>query len=389
MTSEEFLERVRALLPAIRKRAPEAERLRRLPDETFKDFQETGLFRCLQARRYEGYELHPTTFFRTILDLSAVCGSTGWIFGVLGVHNWQLSLFPLRAQEDVWGEDTSIQISSSYAPTGNIEPVAGGFRVSGRWAFSSGCDHCQWVFLGGIVPRGRDDAPTDMRTFLLPRRDYDIDDNWYVAGLSGSGSKTIVVADAFVPEHRTHAFTDARDGTSPGLTHNPAPLYRIPFACLFSHAVSAPAIGVAHGALNTFREQAAERITKLDNRKVAEDPFTHYRLADAATIIEAVRTRLLRSFDELMADVQAGRDMALARRARYRWEAASAVHASVQAVDRLFEASGGRAIFLDNPLQRAFRDVHAMRAHGANNPERAASVLGQFEFGLPSRELFI
>jgi 3-hydroxy-9,10-secoandrosta-1,3,5(10)-triene-9,17-dione monooxygenase len=389
MTPEAFRERVRALLPAIRERAADAERLRRLPDETFNDFQAAGLFRCLQPGRYGGYELHPKTFYEATLDLSAICGSTGWVFGVLGVHNWQLALFPPQAQEEVWGEDTSVQLSSSYAPTGSIERVDGGFRVRGRWSFSSGCDHCQWALLGGIVPRQHDDEPTDMRTFLLPRQDYDIDDNWYVAGLSGSGSKDIVVEDAFVPAHRTHAFRDARDGTSPGLTHNPAPLYRIPFVCVFSHAVSAPAIGVALGALRTFREQAAARVTKLDNRKVAEDPFTHYRLAEASTLIDGVRTRLLQSFDEFMAAAQDGRDIPLARRARCRWEAASAVQTSVQAVDRLFEASGGRAIFLSNPLQRAFRDVHAMRAHGANNPERAASVLGQFEFGLPSRELFI
>ena len=389
MTSEEFLSRVQALHPTLRERAPHTERLRRLPDETFKEFQEAGVFRCIQPARFGGYELDPATFFQAVIDTSAVCGSSGWVFGIVSIHNWQLALFPLQAQEEVWGDDSSIQLSSSYAPTGTVTPVDGGFQVRGRWSFSSGCDYCHWVLLCGIVPRGHADAPTDMRVFLLPRNDYAIDDNWYVSGLSGSGSKDIVVEDAFVPEYRTLSFIDMRDGNSPGLAHNPAPLYRIPFGSMFPYAVAAPAIGVAQGALDVFREQARTRVTKLDNKKVAEDPFTHQRLAEAAATIDAARERLFTCFEELMAYAGAAREIPLERRARYRWDAANAVACSVRATDQIFEASGGRAIFLDNPIQRAFRDVHAMRAHGTNNPEKAASIFGRSELGLPNRELVI
>jgi 3-hydroxy-9,10-secoandrosta-1,3,5(10)-triene-9,17-dione monooxygenase len=145
MTPEAYLDRVRALLPVLRERAPDAEKLRRLPEETFNDFQEAGLFRCIQPKRYEGYELDPETFYQAIIEVSAVCGSSGWILGVIGVHNWHMALFPPQAQEDVWGEDTSIQISTSLAPTGTVERVDGGFRLRGRWSFSSGCDYCRWA----------------------------------------------------------------------------------------------------------------------------------------------------------------------------------------------------------------------------------------------------
>ncbi len=133
MTPDAYLARVRALLPTLRARAAHAEQLRRLPDETFKDFQEAGLFRCLQPKRYEGYELDPGTFYQAIMEVGTVCGSSAWILGVIGVHNWHLALFPPRAQEDVWGEDTSIQVSTALAPTGTVERVGGGFRLRGRW----------------------------------------------------------------------------------------------------------------------------------------------------------------------------------------------------------------------------------------------------------------
>src|SRR5215467_8586251 len=194
MTPEAYLDRVRALLPALRERASHAEKLRRLPEETFDDFQKAGLFRCIQPKRWKGYELDPETFYQAIVEVSAVCGSSGWILGVIGVHNWHLALFPPQAQEDFWGEDTSVQLSTSLAPTGTVERADGGFRLRGRWFFSSMCDHCQWAVLGGMAPPAAGvDGPAAMRTFLVPRRDYAIEDNWHVMGLSGTGSKALLV----------------------------------------------------------------------------------------------------------------------------------------------------------------------------------------------------
>jgi 3-hydroxy-9,10-secoandrosta-1,3,5(10)-triene-9,17-dione monooxygenase len=170
MTPDDFLGRVRDLVPTIRERTARAERLRRLPDETLADFQEAGLFRAMQPKRYGGFELDPGTFYQGVMEVAAVCGSTGWIFAVMGAHNWHLALFPPQAQQDVWGEDDSVQLSTSLAPTGKVERVDGGFRISGRWSFSSGCDFCQWVVLGGIAPTREPGGPPDARTFLLRAR---------------------------------------------------------------------------------------------------------------------------------------------------------------------------------------------------------------------------
>src|SRR5215470_2294444 len=276
MTPEAYLDRVRDLLPVLRERAAEAERLRRLPEETFRDFQEAGLFRALQPKRYGGYELDPATFYQAVMEVGGVCGSSAWILGVIGVHNWHLALFPPQAQEDVWGKDTSVQMSTSLAPTGSVERVAGGFRLRGRWSFSSACDYCQWAVLGGLVPPDRQGDPPDMRTFLVPRSDYAIDDNWYVMGLSGTGSKDIVVDEAFVPEYRTHSFRDAFYLTNPGVVVNDGPLYRLPFGIVFPNCIASPAIGAALGALNAFREQTKTRVSPRDQSRVAEDPFIQF-----------------------------------------------------------------------------------------------------------------
>jgi 3-hydroxy-9,10-secoandrosta-1,3,5(10)-triene-9,17-dione monooxygenase len=387
MTPEAYLERVRALLPALRERAADMEHLRRLPDETLKDFQAAGLFRALQPKRYDGYELDPGVFYQAVMEIGTVCGSSAWILGVIGVHNWQLALFPAQAQEDVWGEDTSTQFSTSLAPTGSVERVDSGYRLRGRWSFSSGCDFCQWAVLGGVVPASRAGEPPDRLALLLPRQDYTIDDNWQVIGLCGTGSKDVVVEEAFVPEYRTFSYREAFELCSPGLAVNPGPLYRLPFGCVFPYGISAPAIGVALGALQHFRDEAKTRVWTRDGARVAEDPFIQFRLAEAAAEVDAARERMLRCFADMMQRARDGQVIPLEHRARYRWEAAQGVAWSVHAVDRLFEASGGRAIFLNNPIQRAWRDVHAMRAHAGNNPDKMAAIFGRSEFGLPPQDL--
>ena len=389
MNAETYLDTVRTLLPEIAARAADCEAQRRLPDETFKAFQETGLMRAVQPARWGGHELPPPVLYEALTEVAAACPSSAWFLGVVGIHNWQLGLFPEEAQADVWGEDTSVQLSSSYAPTGRVETAPGGFRLSGRWSFSSGCDHCQWVLLGGIAP-GEGPAP-DMRTFLVPRSDYAIDDNWHVAGLAGTGSKDIVIEDAFVPEHRTHRFIDAYNFASPGQALNDGPVYRLPFGCVFAFCVAVPAIGAAQGALDAYRSEMREKVAVYDGGKVADDPLAQRRIAEATVEIDAGRAELREVWGALWALAEAGEPIPLDLRARARWTSANLVQRGMKAVDLLFDASGGRAIYLHNPIQRFFRDVHAMRAHAINNPDKASRIFGHTELhpGTPPPEFFL
>lgn len=387
MTPEAYLDRVRALIPDIRARVESAEQLRRLPDETFKAFQEAGLLRAVQPKRYGGYELDLATFYQAVIEVGAVCASSAWILGVVGIHNWQLALFPEQAQEDVWGEDTSIQLSTSLSPTGHVERAGDGFRLHGRWSFSSGCDFCQWVLLSGVIPPEAAGGAPEPSIFLLPRQDYEIDDNWDVIGLCATGSKDIVVKDALVPGYRVFSLREAFEIRSPGLVVHDAPLYRLPFSVVFSHAVSTPAVGVALGALAAFRERTKTRVRSRDQASVAEDPFIHMHLSETTADVEAWRDRILHNLRSMLHHVRVGQTLSHAQRARYRWDTAHAASISVRAVDRLFTASGGRAIFRSNPIQRAWRDVHAIRAHAGNDLEKIAPILGRIELDLPPQDL--
>ena len=193
--------------------------------------------------------------------------------------------------------------------------------------------------------------------------------------------------EAFVPEYRTHSYLEAFHLRNPGAVVNDGPLYRLHFGSIFPNSISAPAIGVALGALEAFREQSQGRVNLRDGSRLTEDPFTQFRLAESAAEVSSAYDRMRGNMSEMMALASAGKEIPLTRRARYRWDSAKAVDWSMRAVDRLMEASGGRGIFLSNPIQRAWRDIHAMRAHIGNNPERAAAVFGRPEFGLPPTDI--
>ena len=195
------LAEVAELRPTLRDRAQETEDARRIPAESIKALQQSGFFRLLQPKRYGGFEADPVAFYTAVKMLAGACGSTGWVSSILGIHPWNVALFDDRAQQEVWGEDQDTLISSSYAPMGKSEIVEGGYRLSGKWSFSSGCDHGTWALLGG--PAFKDGKPVDFLTYLVPISDYTINDVWRTVGLRGTGSNDIVVDDVFVPEHRS------------------------------------------------------------------------------------------------------------------------------------------------------------------------------------------
>ena len=389
MTPDELRARAVALQPVLAERVAEADGLRRVPDATIADFKEAGFFRMLQPARWGGLEVDPPVFFDVQTTIAAACPSSAWVLGVLAVHAWQLALFAEQAQEDVWGKDSSVLISSSYAPTGKVARVDGGFKISGRWSFSSGCDHGQWAFLGGMVPPATPEGPPEMRTFLVPRKDYRIDDTWHVMGLKGTGSKDVVIEDAFVPEHRTHRLIDGFKRSSPGNEVNKAPLFRLPFGQVFVRSVSTTAIGIAQGALDAYRRNTASRIAASDGAKVALDPSAQVVAAHAAATIEDLRATLHRNFGELMAQARAGEEMPLERRLKFRLDSSLAVQRSLEVVDALFTESGGRAIFTGSPLLRFFLDIHAARAHYANNPEKPSRNLGGVLLQQKNQDFFV
>jgi 3-hydroxy-9,10-secoandrosta-1,3,5(10)-triene-9,17-dione monooxygenase len=375
------LDGVRDLLPTIRERAEEAERLRVVPEANIKELEETGFFRLLQPKRFDGIEASPVDFYTAVRDISGACGSTGWVSSVVGVHPWQVALFADEAQQAVWGEDTSTRLSSSYAPTGKATVADGGYILSGKWSFSSGCDHCTWVLLGGLVFNA-DGNVVDFKTFMVPRKDYTIVDVWNVIGLRGTGSNDIVVEDVFIPEAFTLSMGETGQCRGPGQEQNTSDLYKLPFHSVFTTTICTPIIGMAMGAYNEHVEmqQKRSRAAYL-GEKASLDPFAAVRIAKASSEIDAAWALLVQNIREEQDHVARGETIPIPLRLKVRRDQVLGTARAIGAIDSLFEASGGRALANGTPLQRAWRDAHAGRVHAANDPERALQMFGASEFG--------
>lgn len=383
VTPELLADRARALLPQIRERAEKAESLRRLPEDTLADLRDAGLLRALQPARFGGDQLDFDALLATTAEIGRACGSSAWCLAILGIHNWLLGLFPLEAQQEVWGAAPDALASACFAPTGKAEPDGDGYRLSGRWQFASGCDHVGWAAVAAPIARPGSPIP-DARLFLVPVAQLRIEDTWFVAGLRGTGSKDLVVENVLVPEHRTLSLAHALAGTSPGASLHDAPVYRAPFTTMLGLALAGPALGIARGALDAYAERTRERVLTYGNAKLAEQMPMQIRLAEAAAEIDGVALLLERACRDVARGTRGEIELDLAVRARIRRDTAYAVRVCTRAVDRLFEASGAHGLFDSSPLQRAFRDLHAMSAHAFLNWDQSAAIFGALEMGLPS-----
>lgn len=368
-SAEELISRAAAMIPALKARAAQATRDRRIPEETIAEMQSSGFFRILQPKRWGGYEMHPNVFFEVQKLLAEGCMSTGWVYGVVGGHPYEIALFPNQAQEEVWGEDDSMLASSSYQPVGKVERAEGGFYLSGRWGFSSGSEHCDWVLLGAMVPPGKEGDAPDMRTFLLPRSDYSIDsESWQVFGLQGTGSQDIIVDRVFVPEYRTHRSVDGFLCQNPGQAENDAPLYRLPWAQLFVRLVSTSAIGGARAATKAAVEIMQSRVSTNTGKASKADPLLQNAIARASAELDEMEVVLRRNFDEMIAHAEAGEAVPMEKRTLFRFQSGSVVRRCAALVDALLPLLGGRAIYMSSPIVQPWLDLHAARAHVANDP---------------------
>src|ERR1700710_628657 len=333
--SSTVLDGVRDLLPTLRERAEEAERLRVVPEASIKDLEETGFFKLLQPKRFDGLESDPIDFYTAVRDIASACGSTGWVSSVVGVHPWQVALFDDEAQQAVWGQGTTTRLSSSYAPTGKAQIIEGGFRLSGKWSFSSGCDHCQWVLLGGLVFND-DGNVVDFRTFMVPRADYAIEDVWNVVGLRGTGSNDIVVDDVFVPEAFTLSMSDTGRCFGPGQEQNTSNLYKLPFHSVFTATISTPLMGMAYGAYEEHGEMQRKRVRAAYlAEKTANDPYASVRIARASNEIDAAWVLQVYNFRELQAHVERGEKIPLRLRLKVRRGQGIASERSIRAIDTM------------------------------------------------------
>ncbi len=386
--ANQVVDRLEKSADELRELAPQGEELGKLPDRTVEIMRGAGVIRMLQPKEHGGLELHPREFAEAVMKLASLDGSAGWVSGVVGVHPWEMAFADPKVQQEIWGEDQDTWIASPYAPMGVARPVDGGYIFNGHWQFSSGTDHCDWIFLGAIL--GDEDgnmvSPPQMLHMILPRSDYEIvEDSWDVVGLKGTGSKDIVVNDAFVPSYRTLEFNRVIEGEAPreaGLTN---PLYHVPFSVAFPLGITASVIGITEGALEQHLEYQRGRV-QITGTKVKDDPYVLSAMSEAAAEISASRTALLDNASRMYDAVASGQEVSFHERAVNRRIQVQAAWRAVRAMDEIVARSGGNAMRMTNPLQRFWRDGHMGLSHAIHVPGSVfhASALTQLGIDPPA-----
>jgi alkylation response protein AidB-like acyl-CoA dehydrogenase len=363
---------------------PANEQLGQLDDAAAKVLRDSGVIRLLQPKEFGGYEAHPAEFAETVMRIAQLDGATGWVAGIVGVHPWEMAMADQRVQEEVWGNDPDTWIASPYAPMGVLTPVDGGWTLRGRWQFSSGTDHCDWIFLGAMMgdAKGAPVMPPQMIHVILPRADYTIvPDSWDVVGLRGTGSKDILVEDAFIPSYRALEYTKVAEGDAAkeaGLTETG---YHVPFSCVFPLGITSAVIGICEGAVAHHAAWQASRTT-VSGAASKDDPYALYALSEAAADIAASRAALVDNVTRMYDAVSRGHVPTFAERAAGRRTQVQAAWRAVRALDEVVARSGGNAMRMDNPIQRFWRDAHTGLAHAIHVPGPTFHAAGLGDLGL-------
>lgn len=362
--AHEVLARIDEMADFLQQQSPEAEKLGRLPDATASKLRQSGLMRMLQPKEYGGYEAHPNDFLKAVMATGANDPSTGWIAGVVGVHPWETAINDDRLQAELWAEDNDAWMASPYAPMGMAVPTDGGYILNGRWSFSSGTDHCNWLVIGALVgdAEGKPVMPFQSLHVMVPRPDYKIiEDTWNVVGLQGTGSKDVVVENAFIPDYRAIDAAKVMDGRAFQESGRDEPLYRMPWTAIFPNAISAAVLGICEGALNAAVNYQKDRIGMTG--ATADDPYMMSAIGEAASEIRSSRATMLYNMEEMFDIVSAGKEIPYEMRAYGRRDQVRGAWRAVRAVNELFTRCGGNALSTDKPMHRFWRDANAGLNH--------------------------
>ena len=371
-TKEDMIARAEAMLPALRERAAEAEKNRRLPDETVAEFRAAGFPKILQPKRFGGYELAPDPAVEVIRTSSSACGSSGWVTNLFVIHTWQASLFPMEAQLEYWdGSDDKLCSTASFAMNSKMEEVDGGVRLTGRWKFSSGCDFADWFII--MKP-----SPTCFDWMLIPRKDITFIDDWLVSGLSGTGSKDIVLDNVFVPAHRRVSIMDLATGNSPGMKELGIPMGRLPFGWPAIWGIPAALIGMAEGMAAAVQKTLVGKKALFTGEVQVERVANQMKLTECLTDIHAATLIMRHRMAELNKWAEAGGapNPALDAYLSHR-DAAYVARLIGQVAYKLTLMAGATSVYLANPIQRFQRDINVGVTHVSLVWEEAAENYGR------------
>ncbi len=373
---DELLRRAEMLAPVLQERAKTAEELRRCPDETVRDYLDNDLLRICQPARYGGFEHNYDVLCEVSQILARGCGAQAWVHMVLADNILKLASYDARAQEEVWGKDSTARLSNCVTPVGKGRPVEGGVIWSGRHTFSSGVDHAQWVMAAGTIDHGDRKQACSV---LVPKSDFTIVDDWHVIGLAGTGSKTFVIDEKFVPTHRILDKKASDEGKAPGAHLYAAPCFHLPRGGPSIASFAAVTVGIAEGCLQEYYKYTRPR--KSRGTPVAALAGTQITAGIASAEIEAAARMYLGALREAMEILERGAPFTKLHQVQGKRNMAYAATLAIHAVQRLYNDAGGRVLFTDNELQRKFRDCHAAAAHHSLNWHTAAEEYGAYVLG--------
>src|SRR5438105_3870242 len=370
-----LLRRARALIPSLAERASAATAARRLPAETVAEYRDAGILRILQPKRFGGRQGRFSLFSRIVEELTYGCASSAWVHAVRAQHPRIIDQCREQAQIDVGGDDPEAVASSSLAPRAAAKRVAGGWRLRGRYSFSSGCDYAQWAILGAFL--GEMGDPRHIAYLLVPLAEVEIVDDWQTLGLLGTGSKSLVLHDVFVPEHRSVMVSNLFAGTPPGaLVHPDYPVLRAPRGFLVSYSLPPVAIALGRRALDIACASLAGRVSRGVTR-VAESEVVQMAIGEAAAAIDVATLLLHSGRESSTAAVSSGRRITEAEALRARRDMVFAQHQVGWALDRLCELDGARWVYDSNELGAIRRDVMTILTHHAASRQAAMAPYGK------------
>lgn len=358
-------------------RADEAERLRCLPAATISDFRQTDLFRLLLPARFGGIQASFPELLQPIRRMAHGCASSAWTLGFYALHNWMLSLFDPRAQEEVFASGP-VLAPAPLAPTGRGVPVDGGVRLTGRWSWATGAMDADWVIVGALIER---QDRIDPALAVVPASQAEVVDTWHTAGMRGTGSHDLVITDALVPEHRLVAVADIYGGTAPGAREHGVPTYRWPMVPALALTASMPVLGTAERVTELFAERLSERVLAYSGVAQKDQPAAQIRLADARVRLSSLWALVAKAADDIETIVVSGNRVSRWVRADARLAAARTVHESRAIIADLMEASGASAHFLSSPMQRAKRDVDIAAGHVVFDYDTSRELAGALAIG--------
>ena len=380
VTVDDLVERASKIGPTLAERRTKTHDLRRIPDETIADLVGAGLLKGCQPARVGGYELPFGAQTSAGAEIAKHCGSSAWIVSVCGTHHWMLGKFNPAAQDDIWGKNPEAISASAFSSTyQTTERVEGGFKISGRWMFSSGIHACDWCIIIGRIMH--EDRPPEMWFMLVPKEDYEIQDNWRTVGLRGTGSNDLVIEEAFVPDHRVIGHMEINSLDTPGTAGHPNSVYRMPMNGVINYCVSAPALGLAEGALESFSADMAPR-TDVFAQKVSGNATLQLRTSESSAEIDCARLLYENDIARIHNSVQGGPPLELAELARFKRNASYVGQLSKRATGRLAEAMGARGLADDNFVHKALSDIGAACSHISMVWDTCALPYGMAKLGV-------